>query len=942
MINYSTAPFQNTPAYALRWIVGVAAALIAVTTAQADVVVEAYSGQPLGVGKVTISLNGASVAPMSDDRLLVDEASDRVLYPVAAERRVRTVLRGLLGIDAPRSVTYYFLFLGDAPLELEVYTPERQQITYAPQRSRDGYAQAFADWWKAYVGLYERVHRQAEYPVGVQTYLTSLWAERLQQPMPQLEGFLLREHEQGGTIVGKLTADEAYRAAVLRDLMLGRLDDAGELEPLPESAVRVASDVMPTAEVELEPLALRVPAECFYVRFGSFTNYLWFRDFMRQWQGDVGNMLVLRSIRRDTAQAISDQLGLKESKLAAVLGPQVIEDVAIIGMDPYFRDGAAVGVLFHAKNNFLLRNDLNRQRKAAADLYEGGNMETMNIAGREVSFASSPDGQLRSYYAAADNFHLVTTSRAMVERFFEAGAGEAALAGEADFLAARQRAPVAHNHTVFVHLSQAFLEQLVSPAYRIELDRRLRSIESHHALKLARLAAAQERLANETVDDLVLGGFLPPSFDIRSDDAKWETDATGRDRETVRGYPGRFVPIADNLPNASSPAERERYYEFAQSLADEVGGLVPLTACLHREVLEGDGRQRMDVYVYLSRYSTTNLASWAKKLGPASPVRVAPIAGDVASLEVVLDGLLGGGEPFHVFGGLRDGVLPLGIRGGGLTFATSLTDAIEGYLGAWPRPHFLLQLLGRPRGPYDAEGFARTGGLFDLWTRRADDFLLFSFKRHVLVDVGRQLAIVEAPRPAQAWLWIADLVGTQYEYAANAFGYARARQTSASGSRFMNSLTQQLHVDKQLAAGLADELVDGQFVCPLGGEYLLIEIPGGVQAWASTAAAPNNQFLLAEIPPGYRLPLLGWFRGLTAELTRAEDSLSVAMSIMMTPKPEDGAEESTLPPPPADDAPAESVPAERVPAAPPAVEPLPGGPLPGEPLPPSPSDTDER
>ncbi len=306
--------------------------------------------------------------------------------------------------------------------------------------------------------------------------------------------------------------------------------------------------------------------------------------------------------------------------------------------------------------------------------------------------------------------------------------------------------------------------------------------------------------------------------------------------------------------------------------------MVPLTATVHRDEL-APGLERISVDVHLQRYSTTNLASWAKKLGPPSPLRVAPIAGDIVSGNIVLDGMLGSGEPFHLFAGLRDGRVPLVIEGGGVRTATAITDAVEGYVGAWPKPQFLERLLGRPRGPYDADGFARTAGLLDLWIRRADDFLLFSFKRHVLAEVGLQLGMVEAELAAQAWITINDLVGTQYEQVATALAYARSRETSASGSRFMNSLIQQLHVDKQAARQVAEELASGELVCPLGGDYRLVEVPGGIQAWASTAAAPNNQFLLTEIPANYQFPLLDWFRGMTAELFRGDDWLTLSAMV---------------------------------------------------------------
>ena len=54
--------------------------------------------------------------------------------------------------------------------------------------------------------------------------------------------------------------------------------------------------------------------------------------------------------------------------------------------------------------------------------------ETVRIAGHDVSYISSPDGELRSYYAVDGDFHLVATSRRLVERFYEAGAGKGSLA----------------------------------------------------------------------------------------------------------------------------------------------------------------------------------------------------------------------------------------------------------------------------------------------------------------------------------------------------------------------------------------------------------------------------------------------------------------------------------------------------------------------------------
>ena len=185
------------------FVVSVIALAIA-PAAQAEIRIEAYAGQPLGVGRVIVDvppdLAGAVVA---DDRFTIGDAGGRLLYPATEQRRIRKVLGNLLGVQLPRKLTYYFLIEGDQPLTVDIYVPNRVQVTVTPQNNPRRYDDFLNKWWNAYVQMYERVHREAEYPIGVQTYLTAMWAGRLGKDMPRLQGFLIRERQQGGTVTGK-------------------------------------------------------------------------------------------------------------------------------------------------------------------------------------------------------------------------------------------------------------------------------------------------------------------------------------------------------------------------------------------------------------------------------------------------------------------------------------------------------------------------------------------------------------------------------------------------------------------------------------------------------------------------------------------------------------------------------------------------------------------
>ncbi len=358
-----------------------AALFVAAAGSNAAIRVEAFRGEPFGIGKITIDLqSGSSATPWSDDRFALTDAQDRIVYPVTENALVRRILRSFLGIETPWRVSFCFMFHGDEPLALVLHAPEPQQLTIRPENNPREYNKLLDDWWEATENRYQQVYRQAEYPIVVENFLTATWARRLGREMPEPRLSFLRRPSWGDAWSSKLLANEAYQNSIERDLLLGRFDaDEQATSKLPArqmpkygSANGEDLPAPPAAVPEsIEPIASRVPHECFYLRFGNFPNYLWFRDFIRHWQGDLGNMIVLQSVSHNNSERFQQQIAVGETKIARVMGPRVIRDVAIIGLDPYMRDGAAMGILFHANNGMLLGNNLGDQRKDAMAESEG-------------------------------------------------------------------------------------------------------------------------------------------------------------------------------------------------------------------------------------------------------------------------------------------------------------------------------------------------------------------------------------------------------------------------------------------------------------------------------------------------------------------------------------------------------------------------------------------
>jgi len=295
--------------------------------------------------------------------------------------------------------------------------------------------------------------------------------------------------------------------------------------------------------------------------------------------------------------------------------------------------------------------------------------------------------------------------------------------------------------------------------------------------------------------------------------------------------------------------------------------------------LNKQGLERLVANVQVTPVPAQRLGLVFRALGPPSTRQIAPVEGDMASLQaVLLMGLpLGRGErhPHHIFGGLRDFTMPIVVRSGSVDPPTRRPEYIRGYLGAWPKIGLLDLFVRTSTVPPDADGYAPLPGEAG-WQRNLDPMTVFSFKRDVLAEVTPQLRIEDAPRPAQVRLRVADLTDSQLSLAVNAYGYQRARQTSLGGARLMNTLAQQLHVPLSECREAGQQLLDAKFICSLGGDY---EQDDRVALWTSSAVSPRNRTMLTAVPGDYQFPLLEWFRGLDAELLATPDKLAVRSQI---------------------------------------------------------------
>lgn len=842
-------------------------------SAQGQITAEAYAGKPFGVLRIT------TPNTYGGESFDVFDADGRVLYPAAeaAGQPVRRIIRNLLKIEGPPALTVYSLFKGTAPLNVRLHSPDARPIAVRVSQDPVAHNNLLQAWWKAYRAPTRFWNKTDECPPQVENYLSAMLAKRLNLPLEEQQ-YKLFDDNKLDDVLGPLIGTEAARSNLQRETMLGKFARVEPARlPLPEIVRPELLIPEPAEDVKLEPIASHVPAECYYVRFGSFTNYQWMGVMLEQAGGELRNLVSVRGFNYQMRGRMERQLGIHDTELSKLLGGLVISDVALIGTDTFMREGAATGIMFEARNGNLLANSLKDQRDELLKSTPAAREETVDIDGHDVSFISTSDNSVRSFYAVDGDYHLVTTSRAIVRRFFQAGAGDRALGGQPDFAHARVEMPLKRRDTVFVYLSDAFLRNISSPSYRIEMTRRLQAVANLELVQLARLASKAEGVKDDTLAGLITAGLLPPGFGVLSDGSRTLL-VDGVPVDSLRGPRGSFVPAADIEVTGTSPAEIAAYQQFAEAFQDQWQRLNPIVVGIKRKALEGEHHELVTFDARMTPLGVPQYDWLASKLGPADSAQLAELPGDLATLDVVM-------AENRIFGGLRDlgpyspsggpRPVPKGFMSGPLMgiLTTNPRDYLTGYVGATPQLG-VLQFLDDPRfGPPDAAGWSSFQGLLGASYRRyINEMAVYSYHGNILAEVTPQLQFVEAERPAQVRLRVKDLRGANVGTILNLLAYSRARGTSLGNARFLSSLEQQLRVPEKDCLATAEAILDAQPICPLGGEFMVRKERSGQRHWGSTAWSDNGQPMM---PASYRAPSQDWMRSLDADLVFDRNSLVV-------------------------------------------------------------------
>ena len=837
---------------------------------------EAYAGQPFGIGSMKYRMCAGDEMIDRSGATLLKEKNNRVFYPVFSKPAAAKFFNRIVGIknSEPDSMhTVWFLFKGDQPLELTLDGACRATETVAVEYTRDKkFQRMLKNWWREYNDVSQWQEDWGDYPPLIETYIKSMLSRRLNLPLD-----VKRESRKDPlTKTLELIFDvESLRSQAIRESMFGFADMGPATFPLPSGVFWQEStlDAGAFQDVELEPFAHCIPEECFYLRFGTWNNQIWLRRLMDEFGGDLGRMISLRGYKSRIQSKFLDQLAIQSTEFDKLFGGNLISDVAVIGSDMFFEDGSAVGVLLHAKKTKALKNNLTAKRKkfAKAQSKIGCVINDVAIDDAEISYLRTPDNRYRSFYVVQGDCHLVTSSISLAQRFIESSNGEKSLAASSEFRYARRQMPLSRKDTVFIFVPSKLLHNLLGPQYQIELARRNRTITDMQIAELAGLAAHNEGFDIANKENLIRNGFLPDQFGGRPDGSQL-TRHEDHWVDSVRGRRGFFVPIPDVEITGVTQQELDWYAARREFLNENLSQLDPMLIGIRRY----EHQDNIERIVYDARVAPFGQEKYRwlfSMLGQPMDYLIKGGPDDIISFQASLrGGAVSRRVPEHqIFGAIQndDSLVPK-IQSNTLFRSLELAKSVPGYLGSSP-PAGYLDWLPRLGGQPDQYGFTYSR-MLGLWRQQWDQFAAISFDRNRLVELKNNIDVVAAERPAQLRIDVGDLGNCKLKDWANVQNYRRSWETSIANMRLVNMMAQQFNLESTRARESAEDLLDVELVCSLGGKYELTETAPGRKVWHSSAWP---EFKNPTLPDDYVSPLLKWFRGFQLELVQTETQFSV-------------------------------------------------------------------
>jgi hypothetical protein len=273
---------------------------------------------------------------------------------------------------------------------------------------------------------------------------------------------------------------------------------------------------------DIEPLARMVPHDFAYVHFRSLTKLLDAAELADQWTTHFGSQAFREARTGRTRERLLRQLALEFNPELRPLYDNAVEDVTVVGSDPFIHEGSDVTLLMHYHRPVLFRLYMQAFLARAARSRPDAVQSAGTYMGVKYAHIATPDRSICVYAAyPAPHVHVRSNSLVALERVIDAIHGQTVegkpvkrLGDTAEFKYIRTLYPLeAEEEDGLVYLSDPFIRRLVGP--QVKLTERRRMLCYNHLRMIghaAMLYRTEHGSPPESLDALVEADCLPFAF----------------------------------------------------------------------------------------------------------------------------------------------------------------------------------------------------------------------------------------------------------------------------------------------------------------------------------------------------------------------------------------------------------------------------------------------
>ncbi|HEY4103671.1 MAG TPA: hypothetical protein VGM44_07255 [Polyangiaceae bacterium] len=318
-----------------------------------------------------------------------------------------------------------------------------------------------------------------------------------------------------------------------------------------------------------EPLAKATPADFYFLRVRDFGSFLDLSAIADSWGTPALDVLDGQIQDRNLRERYQTELALEQGELTRTFGPSVIEQLALVGSDPYLVEGSDLTLIFRVKSSLLFEGALLKSLSTCAAAHPGGESQKFTHEGVDVTVARSADGRIRRHRATVDGFELVSNSPTAIRRVISAIHGKAPrLADEPDFSYMLAR-DADQSTPILAFAGDRFVANVIGPQQKIkEAERALALAEVSRPGYAALLYGFLNGHSPQSAHDLLHEGLLSAA-DLKPGGvaASWQPGAAA---QSTHGSTISAQPLLDS-PDVTqvTTAERDGYDSFARSYESE-------------------------------------------------------------------------------------------------------------------------------------------------------------------------------------------------------------------------------------------------------------------------------------------------------------------------------------------------------------------------------------